>query len=599
MYSDEYVNEEETSYDNSNSSDAGNKTKLIICGVLGLIIIILLFVALKGSGGSKNKNYVVKIIPEENVVIPVGGSYNLSATVSSEKGEVINGAAIKWSIDNEDIASVDNGVVKGNSYGKAMITAMYVNDEGKTFQISKDVTIADGEATVSLTDVTIPDGELYLPLNDTYQINVAMTPPNGYVENKTFTSSNPSVATVDNKGLVTSIGEGEATITISVNNGAFTKELKVAVKSDVKEPNITVYPTKVVINSTVTKVKVGKTENLKYSIEPANARSDKLTWTSSDPSILKVDNNGNITGVKEGEATITLSSINDVSSKISITVEIDAIPVTDIELSVTDVSLSIGETQEISPVIIPDNATDPKLTFKSSDENVVKVEASEDGTSCTLTGAASGNATITISANENVSVEVSVYVYDSTPIDPGSSGGGGGGGSSCKKTCPAGQYLSGCSCKDCAANHYCNNNTQYACPSGATSPAKSTSASACKRSCPAGQGYDAERNMCVSCASGYVSPSGSTTCTKCTGGKVPNNTRSYCVSQPEPTPIISCSRGQYLSGSTCYTCVAGYYCPDGKNRSRCQAGYISGKGAISCTRCASGKSDASRTQCVK
>ena len=73
MYSDEYVNEEETSYDKSNSSDAGNKTKLIICGVLGLIIIILLFVALKGSGGSKNKNYVVKIISEENVVIPEGG----------------------------------------------------------------------------------------------------------------------------------------------------------------------------------------------------------------------------------------------------------------------------------------------------------------------------------------------------------------------------------------------------------------------------------------------------------------------------------------------------------------------------------------------
>ena len=119
-------------------------------------------------------------------------------------------------------------------------------------------------------------------------------------------------------------------------------------------------------------------------------------------------------------------------------------------------------------------------------------------------------------------------------------------------------------------------------------------------SCPAGQGADDSASSgCSNCASNAVSPAGSTTCTECTGGKVPNNTRSYCVSQPEPTPIISCSRGQYLSGSTCYTCVAGYYCPDGKNRSRCQAGYISGKGAISCTRCASGKSDASRTQCVK
>ena len=554
MYSDEYVNEEdqeETSY--NNSSDAGNKTKLIICGVLGIIIIILLFVALKGNGGSKNKNYVVKIIPEENIVIPVGGSYNLSATVTSEKGEVINGAAIRWSVDNEDIASVDNGIVKGNSYGKAMITAMYVNDEGKTFQIGKDVTVADGEANVSLTDVTIPDGELYLPLNDTYQINVAMTPPNGYVENKTFTSSNPSVATVDNKGLVTSIGEGEATITISVNNGAFTKELKVAVKSDVKEPNITVYPTKVVINSTVTKVKVGKTENLKYSIEPTNARSDKLTWTSSDPSILKVDNNGNITGVKEGEATITLSSVNDVSSKITITVEIDAVPVTDIELSVTDVSLSIGETQEISPVIIPDNATDPKLTFKSSDENVVKVAPSEDGTSCTITGAGSGSATITISANENVSVEVSVYVYDSTPIDPGSSGGGGG-GSSCKKTCPNGQYVSNCKCVTCEAGNYCRDGKKTACSSGYTSGA---GASSCTRSsCSAGTYLDSSYSTgCRPCPGGKVCSGGTSMPKSCSNGEKPNSGKTAC----EKCNIPNCkTHGGGGTSCTCSVCQTNY-----------------------------------------
>ena len=592
MYSSEY--EDEQINNNSNNSFYQNNKKLVWI-FIAIILIVIIVVILKNKMGSSTVNPVndvsVMIYPEAEISISPGNTYKLIAVVNNNPN-----ATVTWSSSNEDILKVDGGVVTGIDYGKATVTASYIHSDNNKYEMLKEIIVADGKVGVEVTEISIKDGELIMPVDGTYTIGLNVVPSKGYITSKVFKSSNENVVVVDNKGNVKAIGEGEATITININNGTFNKELKVFVSKDYSSSEIVVSPTKIVLNKESTKIKVGGTVKLSYTVVPSEARGSNLIWTSSDASVLTVDNGGIITALKEGKVTIKLASLNGINDTLDIEVIPDAVPVTEISLSLSDIYLEAGQSQTITPVVIPDTATDKTLTYTSSDENIIKVESTNEGTSCSITGVSSGTATLTIKANSSdVTKEVSVIVGDSTPIDPGSSGYSGGGGGSCNKTCPAGQYLSGCTCKDCPANSYCNNNKKNACPSGATSPAKSTSASACKRSCPAGQGYDVGTNKCVNCASGYVSPAGSTSCTKCTGNTVPNDARSSCVKSSATT--VTCAANQYKVGTTCYTCTAGYMC-NGTSRTRCGAGYISGKGATTCTKCKSGKSDASRTKCT-
>ena len=105
-----------------------------------------------------------------------------------------------------------------------------------------DVVVADGDPAVKLTDVSFKDGDLFMPLNSTYKIALTLTPSRGYIQNKTFTSSNTRVVTVDNTGLVTAVGEGESTIYFDVNNGEFKKELNVYVDRDYNKTEIIITP---------------------------------------------------------------------------------------------------------------------------------------------------------------------------------------------------------------------------------------------------------------------------------------------------------------------------------------------------------------------
>lgn len=609
MYTNEIDDESQTSNYNSNS---GNKIKIIIIAVLVIIAIILLILALtKGkSKSSSNEKYTITIYPDP-VLVSFGESKSISYEVRNSK-EVLPNAVIRLTSADESIAIVDNLIIKGVNYGKTILTVAYVDDNGTTTQELKEVIVADGDPNIKIENVVFPEGDLKLPSDGEYQLDFGIEPENGYVESKKFVSSNTNVVTVDEYGKVTAVGEGEATITININNGAYKKVLKVYVNSSYSQSEMVVSPNKVIISNPISSIKEGETEQLTYSVTPEDAITN-VTWTSSNESVISIDRNGIISGIKAGTAIIKVTTDNGLSDSMTIEVTKKEVLVTDILLSISDIALTSGQSETITVSVSPEEATNKALTFESSDTSIISVIPSSD-TSATIRAISPGIASVIIRSSNGIEKMLNVTVMEDATVDPGSSSSGGGGGSSCgscsKVTCGAGKYCSCGKCYSCPEGYYCANNKKTECPSGKSSVPNSSSYQDCY---VCSKGYYLSNHKCTACPSGTTTKSsGATSKNDCV--KDPNATP---TPTPKATPVDKCNLGQYVNNGKCETCPKGKYCKDGKNTYNCPAGkgkatgakfsvncllckdgYISAAGK-ECKECASGKSNSTRTACVE
>jgi uncharacterized protein YjdB len=564
MYTDNYEeteseNESTTTYKESNGSN--NTVRIIIIVILILVLLALLYFVFKGKIGKSKEpdKYVLTIYPE-TIVVPLGKSQNISYEIR-KNNIIVPDASVRLTVVDETIASVDNTVLTGLKYGKTMVMATYVNADGKSFQETKDVTVADGNPDTPITGVNFPEGDLQMPFNGTYNINLGITPPNGYVENKVITSSNPNVVLVDNTGLVTAVSEGEAIITIDINNGAYKKDIMVYVTRNSEISKLVVSPTAISISNPVTKLKVGETANLKYTITPSNASIDSIKWTSSNEGVLTVDYRGKVTAIKEGLATVKVQTFNNLSDSISIQVEKKEVVISDISLSISDLTLTMGESQMIVPVINPADATDKGLIYSIDNPSIVQIVPSPDTSSVTLTPIAQGSAVLTIKASTgNATKTLNITVVGGNTDEP--SGGGGGSCGKCKTDCGAGKYCNCGKCAGCPAGSYCYNNKKTSCPAGKGSIPNSSSYQDCSN-CSKGFYATGNGKGCVACPKG--------TTTKGVGSTSKNDCSIKVTPSPTATPI-KCNPGYYLSNGKCAICRKGYYCPGNNNEIKCAPG---------------------------
>lgn len=159
------------------------------------------------------------------------------------------------------------------------------------------------------------------------------------------------------------------------------------------------------------KVTAGKSFTLyASSFIPENATRIEAgyDWKSKDEKIATVDENGKVTAVAEGTTTIIVNYTTDGTTtsvaEYDLTVEKGDIPVSSIEAK--DVELTkIGDTATISVSVLPENATNKRITFKSSDDKIVKVNEAGQ-----VTGISVGDATITITSEANSSIVKTVTV---------------------------------------------------------------------------------------------------------------------------------------------------------------------------------------------
>ena len=173
---------------------------------------------------------------------------------------------------------------------------------------------ADETKPVIITDITI-EGKQSLKVGQTTQLKAIVKPENTSVENLKWSSSNKEVVSVDENGLVKAIKEGNATITVKTENGV-TGTINIKVEKETEEPIVI---TDITIEGKQS-LKVGETQQLKASVKPENANIGKLTWLSSDSNIATVDENGLVKGIKEGKASISVTTENGVTDKLDITI---------------------------------------------------------------------------------------------------------------------------------------------------------------------------------------------------------------------------------------------------------------------------------------
>ena len=246
-----------------------------------------------------------------------------------------------------------------------------------------------------------------------------------------WTSSDESVAMVDETGTVTAVAAGEADVTASV------KDADIAASTHIK---VVVTPTDVVAPESIDLVTNGEnTKSLDAKLVPADATDVKLAYESSDESIATVDETGKVTAVANGECTITTYVIaktedTDASEPSAVVVEAADSEETDdsvatmpedlaamdsafgvvpenlkaetkvtvttnvegITLDKTEGVLTVGNTVTVIATVTPDTATNASVTWSSSDEAIATVDSEGK-----ITAVAPGTATITAVSDSN------------------------------------------------------------------------------------------------------------------------------------------------------------------------------------------------------
>lgn len=241
----------------------------------------------------------------------------------------------------------------------------------------KDKSVAVTEVRLDKTATTLVEG-------DTEELMATVMPENATDKGIEWKSSDESVATVSQNGLVTALKEGPAVITVITNDGGFEATCEVTVNKKV------IPVSEVELNKIELTLDEGKEEKLVVTVKPDDATDKSVVWESSNETVVTVDQNGLVKAVREGDAMITVTAKNGVSASCLVGVSKKDIPVTGIKLNYISMELNVGTGGKPTATVEPENATVPDVEWKSSDPAVVAVHNGY------LTAKSEGKATITV-----------------------------------------------------------------------------------------------------------------------------------------------------------------------------------------------------------
>lgn len=195
-----------------------------------------------------------------------------------------------------------------------------------------------------------------------------------------------------------------------------------------KEKVKSVSVTEVGLNKTSTTLIEGETETLVATVMPENATDKSVVWESGNESAATVSQEGLVTAVGEGKATITVKT-NDggFSASCEVTVNKKVIAVTGVKLSAASMTLREGERGTLTATVEPANATNKNVEWWTSDLDVVSVTSAPGGSTGYVEARKAGKATVTVktedgefSASCEITVEKKEVPVTGITIEPSS-----------------------------------------------------------------------------------------------------------------------------------------------------------------------------------
>lgn len=300
-----------------------------------------------------------------------------------------------WEV--RDSIMVENISLTGG--GSKILRLEFINGAGFDLDAIKFVKVITPVSGVSLSGCPVKD----ISAGDTFSLFAEVSPFDADEKEIEWNSSDVSIVSVDENGLVRSNAEGAATIIVTTTDGGFSDECRLNVVAKV----ISVYG--VTIGECPNYIlETGSTHQLIANVAPAEASDPSVSWNSSDPSIATVDSAGLVTAISQGTTTITITTHDGgYTNTCNIGVMFTGVRVTG--LSITECpseTLPIESTLQFIANISPANAGDQRVSWSSSDTTVAKIDASG-----LLTGISIGNSTVTaVSKDGGHKDECLVYV---------------------------------------------------------------------------------------------------------------------------------------------------------------------------------------------
>lgn len=288
----------------------------------------------------------------------VGTAQQLSPVVLPEKAAKRN--AVSYVSDNPNVVSVsEDGVAQAVGLGTAQITATSGN-VSCTYVIT---TQPDSSMVATEMDITLASSTI--AVGDTTSLSLAVLPTSAanYID-VTLSSSDPSVATVNNFGKVTGVAPGKATITATSGDVSCSATITVVAAAS----STTGATQSISLNTNYVVLKPGSSKTITGTVSPSSS-SQALTFTSQDKSIATVSANGVITGVSTG-ATAVIVSNGTVSSSVTVIVNRTASASGDDTNNGGD-----GDTTETDPIAAAiENAASDTISYPQSQVPVVTSE---------------------------------------------------------------------------------------------------------------------------------------------------------------------------------------------------------------------------------
>ena len=360
---------------------------LVITIIVLLILAGVTINALSGENGIITKSKEAKIKTEKSKTIE---KINLAILTAMTKGDGdIDNATLREELEKEGLTVK----TEGNNLPWDVSDGKYI------YRINEDYTVEEVEGiNLSKKEIKLASGE-----NET----ITATLTEGTTGKITWESSAPDIVKVEN-GKITAVGEsGTATITAKVEGTEYQATCTVKIIQKITT-----------ITAGNIEMNIGDTQKINVTTTPTEGLIEDLEYTSGSPEIATVGADGNVKGIAEGTAVITIRGKN---SGVSTTCTIKVTPkVTKItKITASDLTLEPGKTGKLSVTIEPTNQTEG-VTYTSGTQSVATV--GEDGTVNALTegttiitvkGKVSGvstTCTVTVKSNKiNGAIEVGEY----------------------------------------------------------------------------------------------------------------------------------------------------------------------------------------------
>lgn len=360
---------------------------------------------------SGNKNYeaatkvekTIIIIPRRatslelnssDIELKVGEYYTLLAKVMPES--TID-KSVEWSISDNTIASVSNGIIHALKIGEAIIQAK--TKDGSQLTANCIVRVVP----TKIESISLSKTQVSLVLGNSERIQAIVLPNTATNKELIWESENKNIVSI-NEGLITAVGIGSTTIKAMANDGSGVFATCFVIVNPISVESIELLPSTSAID-------VGESIKLSALIVPENASNKELSWQCSNNDIASVSN-GVVTGKTPGNVIITAYSTDGSHISATASVKVNDIKSLDIYLNKSSMSMYVGDSDVLIATITPSDVSNNQVVWSTTDSSIAAVD--NGVVIATGNGIAVIDATTTDGTNLSASCQVHVRRHNQT-----------------------------------------------------------------------------------------------------------------------------------------------------------------------------------------